>query len=179
MNKDIKEAIEKTASETAEKIKCANMIRDNEKSAYQKTESLLYSYNDFLKAVKNREEEIKEIKEHGLRKHSNSILPASNQQGRNLTDQEKADMLIAEIELSIAATKRCLNNIDRIMLELNEDPYYEPMKMKYMSKMTRIEISKVTGIPERTLSRGCSRLVRRIAVELFTDQMIKEILYGF
>ena len=56
-----------------EELKKLNLLRKGA-TTYQNTESLLYKYNDLKKSVKDREEEIEEIKTTGLRGKSKSIF---------------------------------------------------------------------------------------------------------
>ena len=46
-NKNIKQIIEDTVNRTVLKLKAADLLKDNRKSAYQKTEELLRNYPNF------------------------------------------------------------------------------------------------------------------------------------
>lgn len=46
----INEAVNEAVNKTVLKLKMSGLMRDNRKTAYQKTEELLRSYNDFCKA---------------------------------------------------------------------------------------------------------------------------------
>ncbi|HAR84567.1 MAG TPA: hypothetical protein DCR69_02460, partial [Clostridium sp.] len=66
---NIEDAIEKTAKETAKEViqelRNSKMIK-NEMSYFKKVELLLYNYNNLKDALKQKDEDIKYIKDHGL-----------------------------------------------------------------------------------------------------------------
>lgn len=69
--KDLQKIITDTVNATVLKLKMAGLMRDNRKTAYQKTEELLKNYNDFkksdqkytLKLVTKIEDALKEIED--------------------------------------------------------------------------------------------------------------------
>ncbi|WP_455799665.1 hypothetical protein, partial [Clostridium butyricum] len=76
MNK-INKMINKTAEETAkgivEELRNKNMIK-KELSYYKRVELLLYNYENLKDAVKQKDEDIKDIEENGLPQSSKSIV---------------------------------------------------------------------------------------------------------
>ena len=48
-DKEIKKIIQETATTTVLKLKAAGLLQNNQKSAYDKTEALLYQYSDLRK----------------------------------------------------------------------------------------------------------------------------------
>ena len=49
-------------------LKKQGLLRNNKRTPFQKTETLLYNYNNFKAAIQDKHDQIEEIKNVGLRK---------------------------------------------------------------------------------------------------------------
>lgn len=69
--------IEATAQATAERVvselKRQGLMKDNKQTPFQKTETLLYNYENFKGAIADKMQEIEEIRMYGVPKRSPSI----------------------------------------------------------------------------------------------------------
>ncbi len=141
-------------------------------STYKSTESLLYRYNDLKKSIKDREEEIQEIRDYGLRGKSKSIvkLPEGHAADRDLEEE-----IITGLERDIKKTRLVVNRIDRIVAKYKSDPYGEIIKLKYFEQKTQQEIADYFEKDPTTIWRNTQRLVNEIKVYLFPNDVIEEL----
>lgn len=178
MKKEAKELAAETAKQTVLELMKNNMIKSDKRTPFQKTELLLYNYNSFLEVIKNREEQIAELQENGLRKHSISILPAMNMSHDSYikSEQEKIDEKIAEIQFNITTTKNFINVIDKELEGLRSEKYFDIIRMKYFEGKTHDEIAEYYHCDVKTVSRQKNNLISKLQIRLFSDESIRYIL---
>lgn len=63
------------------------------------------------------------------------------------------------------------------MKEIERDPYFEIITLKYFEDYTIAEIALKIHCEASTVSRNRSRLVRELSTILFSDEVLRE-LYG-
>ena len=150
-----------------------------EKSAYAKTEALLYSYNGFKRIVQERMREIEELRLYGVpqtcgaggeRVH-NGNLP----QGIVLPE-ESVENAVRTVEASVQGTVQVISLIDKCMAALKNDPYYAILEMRYFEGRTQEDIALELNCSQVTISNNKSRLVRELAMRIFPDQVISEFM---
>lgn len=173
--------IEQTAQTTAEKVvlefQKKGLLKDNKQSAFQKTEILLYNYNNFKDAVKDKQLQIKEIKSHGLKQRSKSITSFSA--GSGYFDDKDYDTAEAEkikhLTDSIKLTKNLISTIDKSLKKLHDDEYYEIIPLKYFEGKKLEDIAIQFDVDTSTISRNKSRLINILKIYLFSDEVVNEI----
>lgn len=181
MNGDMLNLIDCTArkavEETVMELKRQNLMNDGRQTPFQKTETLLFNYNNFKAALKDKEEQIREIRENGIRKISKSITSFSGDEGfmSTKTDSEKAEERIAAIEYSIHSTRKFLKVIDEALDGLRDDPYFDLIEMRYLCGYSREEIANEFGCDVKTVTRNKNRLINMLQIRLFSDEVIKQI----
>ena len=141
-------------------------------STYKSTESLLYRYNDLKKSIKDREEEIQEIRNYGLRGKSKSILKLPESRGG---DRDIEQEIVDALENDIKKTRLIVNRIDRVVAKYKSDPYGEIIKLKYFEKKTQQEIADYFEKDPTTIWRNTQRLINEIKVYLFPNDVIEEL----
>lgn len=149
------------------------------KTAYQKTESLLYNYRGFKKIVAERTAEIAEIQRYGVPQRSGSIVQyGGNTGGINRTQlpEESVEAAIKHIEESMKETKRVINLIDNSMYSLRNDPYYKILEWRYFDGRTQEDIALSFNCSQVTISNNNSRLIKDLALRIFPEQTINEML---
>lgn len=150
-----------------------------EKTAYQKTEQLLYNYNGFKRIVKERLDEIEDIKKYGV--------PKSTSFGGNITgkggvphgivlEEESVDVAVANVLKSVQGTVDALALIDKCMKSLEHDPYYDILRMRYFEGRTQEDIAAFYGVSQVSISKNKNRLVKELSIRLFPNQSINEML---
>jgi hypothetical protein len=172
--------INRTSEQTAEKVimelKKKGLMKKNNQTAFQKTEQLLYNYKNFKNAVALKEEEIEIIKKHGLREKSKSVVILTGSNGIN-TDSvmEKVEDKINSISESIMVTKKFINIIDSALMEIKSDGYYKLIELKYFEGKTHEEIAYIFDKDVSTITRNKNRLVNKLKIILFSDDVVHEI----
>lgn len=149
------------------------------KTAYQRTEQLLYNYRGFKKIVAARMEEIENLKKYGVPKRSASIVeysPHSGTVGGIVLPEESVEQAIRTVQDSIVDTVQAIALIDKCMATLKSDPYYRILEMRYFEGRTQEDIALEFGCSQVTISNNKSRLVKELATQLFPNQVIEEML---
>ena len=174
------EIIEKTAEITAQRVvyelKRQGMLKDDKESPFQKTEKLLYNYNNFLESIKNREQLIKELENDGNVFKTRSITSFSTAPRSDFTSEaeKKADE-IANHENHIRVTKNFISTIDSALKLIEDDKYYGIIEMWYFENMTREDIAEFYKVDVKTITRNKNRLINKIQISLFSDEYIERI----
>lgn len=174
MNNDaalIKNIVESTIKE----LNDMKMLKKKPMTSYQKTEQVLYSYNDYKKAVQDKEEKIKEIKKYGLSKRSGSIIPMPSGSPKNASEEEKEQEAIETIQKSIVLTKRYIAIIDDALEKLKDEPYYELIEMIYFEGKTIEKVANHFNVDISTVSRKKKILINKLSIYLFSDDVINEL----
>ena len=181
MNGEVLNVIDHTAKKVAEQtvaeLKRQNLIVKGQQTPFQKTETLLYNYNHFQAAIKDKEDQIAEIRNFGLSKKSGAVTMYSGDTGYIdvKSDAEKAQDKIEMIEFSIVTTKRFIKILDDAIETLVDDPYYDLIRMRYFENCTREEIAEYFDCDVRTVNRNKNRLINLLQIRLFSDEVIQQL----
>lgn len=164
---------QKKLLETAEKSKIEN------KSAYAKTEALLYSFNGFKRIINERMQEIEDIKKYGVpqtcgaggERVQNGNLPHGL-----VLPEESVEAAVRRVQTSVQDTVQAVALIEKCMAALKNDPYYQVLELRYFEGRTQEDIALRFGCSQVTISKNKSRLVRELSMRLFPNQVISEML---
>ena len=157
-------------------LKKKDFTKYNKQTAFQKTEQLLYNYMNFKQVIIDKQKHIDFIKENGIQKRSKSIVSYSgNHQVDTRSDDEKTNEQIEALENSIMITKRYIEIIDAALSKLEDDNYYDLIRLRYFEGKTREEIAEYFNVDVATVSRNKNRLINILKIHLFSDEVIKEI----
>lgn len=167
--------IEETINKTVKELRKANYIKNTRQTSFWKTEQLLYHYNDFKKAILDKESQIEEIRHNGIPKKSKSITFYSTMHYLNTDEEEKIEGLIKTLENSISNTKRLINLIDNSLNKLKKDKYYKIIELKYFNGETREKIAEIFNTDVSTITRNKNRLLNALKINLFSDEVIEEL----
>lgn len=173
----IDHTVQKAVQNSILELKRQNLIVEGKQSPFQKTETLLFNYNNFKAVIRDKEEEINEIRRMGLRKKSTSISSFSGNTGliEVKSDAEKAEEKIEMIEFSISTTRNFIKIIDDAIYALKDDPYYELIHLRYLEGRTREEIAEYFNVDVKTVTRNKNRLINLLQIRLFSDEVIQQI----
>lgn len=150
----------------------------NKKSAYAKTESLLYNYRGFQRIVQERMKEIEELRTYGVPQKAASFefVPHTNVVSGIVLPEEAVEDAIRNVQASVQDTVQAIALIDKCMAALKGDPYYPILEMRYFEGRTQEDIALELKCSQKTISQNKSRLVRELAMRLFPNQVINELL---
>ena len=175
----MKKIIGEVVSKTVDELLQQKLIKKKDMNTYQKTEQLLYNYNNFKEVVKDKQEMIEQIKQVGLSKTSCSVIPMPQDTGYKATvsEEEKENSKIAALESSIALTKNYIKIIDNALKTIQDDPYYKVIEKCYFEgkKHSVVANEWFTPIDETTIGRNKNRLVKKLSIYLFSDDVIREL----
>lgn len=149
------------------------------KTAYQKTEQLLYNYNGFKRIVAERQREIEEIRLYGVPKKCGAV--GERVQNGNLPkgivlEEETVEDAIRTVERSVQGTVQAISLIDKCLSALENDPYYPILEMRYFEGRTQEDIAVRLNCAQKTVSVNKARLVRELSMRLFPDQVVDEMM---
>jgi RNA polymerase sigma factor (sigma-70 family) len=169
----VKKAVESSIIE----MKRQNLIVEGKQSPFQKTETLLYNYNNFKDVIREKEEQIAELRQFGMRKKSASITSFSGSTGliEVKSDQEKIDEKIEMIEFSISTTRSFIKIIDDAIATLKDDKYFDLIELRYFKGRSREDIAEHFDCDVSTVNRNKNRLINLLQIRLFSDEVIQQI----
>lgn len=176
---EMQKLIENIVGRCIGELKLQDMLKENKKNAFQKTEQLLYNYVDFKDVIKQKKTMIDDLLKYGLPKKSKSITSFSGDEGMRevKTEQEQIDEYVASIENSMRLTIRCVSVIDDALKSVSNDPYYNVIEERYFNKKNLEDIAEDIEKDVSTVSRNKNRLVNMIKIKIFPDESINEIMH--
>lgn len=176
--KKVNKFIQKTAEETAkgmiEELKNKNMLK-KEMSYYKRVEILLYSYNSLKEAIKQKDEDIEDIKLHGLPKKSGSVVIYSTS-GGGVSEEERCQQLIEKYSKEKKETERDIDRIDRALSKIKNDKYYDIIHIKFFEeceedKATDEYIAAKINKDRSTVTRNRKRLMNKLITIIFPESV--------
>lgn len=152
-----------------------------EKTAYQKTEQLLFNYNGFKRIVEERKQEVADLRKYGVPQKSAGAVGGTRVQSSRtnvgiVLPEDAVEDAVRSVEASVQGTVQVIALIDKCMGTLRNDPYYEILPMRYFDGRTLEDIGVYLGYDHSTISRNKSRLVKELAMRLFPDEVAKEMM---
>lgn len=172
---DLDALISKTAKEVVSELKKSNMLKENKQTPFQKTETLLYNYNNFKQLVEDKYNQIKMIQEDGVPKKSSSITSFTAGNFEVKCEMEKCEDMIYAIMQSLKTTENFIKLIDDALDSISNDSYFEIIRLKYFEKQTREDIADYFDCDIKTVSRNKNRLINMLQIRLFSDEYIFHI----
>lgn len=182
MNKtEIAEIVKLVVGETIKVLEEKKLIGASKpinKTAYAKTEQLLYNYRGFKKIVAERMLEIEELRKYGVPKNcavTEYVQKGGMPQGIVL-EEESVEDAVRTVQRSVEGTVQIITLIDKSMAALKTDPYYNILEMRYFDGRTQEDIAVTFGCNQATIARNKSRLIKELAMRLFPDQVASEYM---
>lgn len=179
---DLQQIIGLVVTKTIEALEDKKLIapKSDEKTAYQKTEALLYNYRGFKKIVAERMQEIENLRKYGVPKTSKDITKYCGNAGGTVQgtvlEEDAVEAAVRNVERSVEGTVQALALIDRCMATLRSDPYYCILEMRYFEGRTQEDIAVDLKCSQVTISKNKARLVKELAMRLFPNQYMDEIM---
>jgi hypothetical protein len=169
--------VKSAVSDAIAELKRQNLIVEGKQTPFQKTETLLYNYNNFKAAIKDKEEQIAELRQYGIRKKSAGISSFSGVSGfvEVKSDSEQVEEKIERIQLNIQTTKNYIKVIDDALDVLANDPYFEIIPKRYFKRESTEEIAQYLNCDMSTVKRNKNRLINLLQIRLFSDEVIQQI----
>ncbi|MBN1071162.1 transposase [Clostridium botulinum] len=174
INKTIKKTAKETAKEIIEEFRNKNMIK-REFPFYKRVEILLYNYENLKEAIKQKEEDIEDIKLNGLPQASKSIVVYSSASG-SITAEDRYLQLIEKYKTEKIETQRDLNKIDNALNKIRDDKYFNIIQLKYLNTEeekldTDEKLAERLSKDRTTISRNRKRLINKLITILFPESV--------
>ena len=154
--------------------------KKKEMSAYQKTEALLFSYVNLNKIVNEKKQEIADLRKYGVPGKSSMSggerVHTSRTNVGIVLPEDAVEDAVRNVERSVQDTVQAIALINKCMAALKNDPYYDILPMRYFEGRTLEDIGVYLGCDHSTISRNRSRLVRELAMRLFPDEVVNEMM---
>lgn len=154
--------------------------KSTEKSAFQKTEQLLFNYKKFHQIVEDKKLEIEELQQFGVPGKSamsgGERVQSSRSEFGIVLPAESVENAVQKIHCAIQTTVQGIAMIDKALAAVKNDPYYEIIEMRYFEGRTLEDIGVYFNCDHSTISRNKSRLVKDLAMRLFPDEVIAEYM---
>jgi RNA polymerase sigma factor (sigma-70 family) len=152
----------------------------NTKSAYAKTESLLYTYNSFKKTIRQKQQEIEDIRKYGVPQKGGAVVEWRGNTGGQprgiVLPEESVENAIKRVEASMVETLRAIDLVDKGLEALKTDPYYKILPLRYFEGQTQEDIATQLGVSQVTISNNKSRLIKELSMQIFPKQTVEEML---
>lgn len=162
----------------ADELKNRKLLCNN-KSAYEKTETLLYKFRVLPESVKIIDIEIDRLSadlEHVPQVSTKSNhLVLNEEEGTYIYGDEILNTRISELKQIIVKTKSYIRLIKDVLKKFEDDEYYPVIERIYFDKKTYEQISEEFGWAIGTISKHKSRLINEIKVLLFPNSFINEL----
>lgn len=150
-----------------------------EKTAYQKTEQLLYNYMGFKKIIAESVQEIEELRKYGVpqtcgaggERVQNGNLPHGI-----VLPEESVESAVRTVQERVQGTVQAIALIDKCMYTLRKDPYYNVLEWYYFERRTLEDIGLEYNCSAMNISKTRSRLVKELSLKLFPNQVISEMM---
>lgn len=143
-------------------------------NTFKNVELLLYNYEAIKDSIKEREEQIKDLKTYGIKEKSSSITMIVE----NVQKQSKSELIdnaIESLQQHIFRTKVFIKYIDKIIKKLEKDEYYPIIKLKYFKGKSIEEIAEILKKDSSTISRNKNRLINELKPLLLPNEVISNI----
>ena len=158
----------------------AVQTKKSDKSAYQKTEQLLYNYLGFKRIVQDKMQEIEDLRKYGVPQKSAMSGGERVQSSRSnvgiVLPEDAVEDAVRTVQASVQGTVAAIALIDKCMATLKRDPYYDVLEMRYFEGRTLEDIGVYFGCDHTTISRNKNRLVKELAMRIFPDDAISEMM---
>ncbi len=142
------------------------------RDAYKATEKRLYALPILRKKAVDDRERLQELKAYGPREKSKSIV-RFQRSGTRLTPDEIMEMLVLDIEATIAADMYEIETVEKALADISGDPYYFTVTGRYEEDLTDEQVAEQIPCDTTTVWRNRKRLVQRVAIRLYGADAVK------
>lgn len=175
---DLESIIKETVKATILELGIGKAQHKEERSAFQKTELLLWNYNSFKRVIKEKEEQIADLRKYGV-PHKGSAVHTytgdNNVHGLSTVD-ETVENAVHTVQSSVQEIKSVINMVDNAMNSIKNDEFYPILELRYFNGMSQSEIANALNCTQQNISYHKNRLVRELSMRIFPNDVAKELL---
>lgn len=175
---DLKDIIKETVKATILELGIGKVQHKEERTAFQKTELLLWNYNSFKRVIKEKEQEIDDLRKYGVPHKGGAVhtYTGDNTVHGLATVEETVDNAVHTVQSSVQEIMSVINMIDSAMHSVKNDEFYPILELRYFNGMSQSEIANVLNCTQQNISYHKNRLVRELSLRIFPDEVAKELL---
>ena len=151
-------------------------------NSFDNTIKLLYEYPKLKESIKDREEQIEDLKKYGIPSKSKSMTSINIGTKREEEDEIIEDN-INSLKQHIYRTKVVIRYIDRVLEKIKNDKYYDVIRLYYFEHNTHEQVAEYfyrkldrETISAESIRKNKNRLINQIKTYLFPNDTITEIL---
>ena len=141
------------------------------KDTYKATEKRLYALPVLERKIEKDKEMLLEMQTNGARERRKSIVRLQRS-GYRVSPEEMLDVIIGDLEATIAADEHEVETMRRALSEISGDQYYKTITGKYIDGKSDEEVAEDIPCEATTVWRHRKRLVQRLAVLLYGSAAI-------
>ena len=134
--------------------------------AFKATEQRLYALPILEEKVISDKEKLQEIKTHGLRERSKSII-RFQRTGYRASPEEMLEAVTQDLEAAIAADEHEIGTVRRALEPFIDDPFYPTVAGKYIERYDDADIAEDLNCSPTQVWKQRTRIVKDIAVMLY------------
>ena len=148
-----------------------------ERSLMKHIKRRLYAYPQLKKNLERYELDIEDIKKETFGK-SKSLTFALGKTGGSYDRDEALEKIreekILEVDRKIERDQAEINEIERGLMTIKDDPYYRALTMSFFEGKKQKEIAETMPCVETTIWRNVGRLIDKLAVFWYGADALKE-----
>ena len=144
-----------------------------ELTPFQKTEKFLYNLK-FLKGALGRK--LTDLKNDPVLLQKKDLGVNVQATKKYLPEIEKIENMIENLEGEIGKIQNVISSVEEALKNIEDEKYYDVITMKYFEELTFEHIAEKLNITERTAKRQKNALVKKLEVQIFSNDLIAELL---
>jgi hypothetical protein len=172
---DYKDLVKLISKGVVDAIRDSNRLKDG-LNTYQKTEKILRSFPKLKSIIKQKQKQIKQLRQYGIPKKSKDVVnygSITNTPDIKLMEEQVEDR-VKDIRATMRRTQKYIEVIENALVSINDDPYYDIIVMFYFEGKDIDVIAQYLEHDETTIRRHKSRLVNQVRLILFPDETVAE-----
>ena len=169
--------IERIAEKIIEKMKTDREIKtEKQLTPFQKTEKLLSELALLKGAIDSKNMLIEDLKKEGISIQKKETGVNVQTSKVYLSELEKVENRIEKLKEEIVRIENVVNMVERALDTIRNNKYYDIIEMKYFDDLTFEHISEKLNISVITAKRYKNKMIRKLQLVIFSDDVIKNIL---
>jgi hypothetical protein len=136
------------------------------KDALEDTKRRISALPILRERIEENAAQLEEIRANGAKTRSNDIKRFSAS-GSRIDPEEALELIILDMESSIAADAVEVKKIERILEKARCDPYYRVLEARYIEKKTDDAIASEIPCDVSTVRRNRNRLIEELSLWLY------------
>lgn len=176
----VQNAVESTIKKMIKKGLLGTVSASSDKSAFQRTEQLLFNYLGFKKIIRQKEQEIEDLRTYGVPQRGSAVVQYGGNCGGKpqglVLDEERVEKAVENVVKSMETIVDAVTLIDKGMAAVKHDPYYKILEMRYFEGRTQEDMAIEFNCTQQNIAYHKNRLVRELSLRMFPDKVAIETL---